>query len=50
LLERDGILVHPGHFFDFATDGHLVLSLLPPPRILAEGVDRLILRVTDEAG
>lgn len=29
LLDRTGILVHPGHFFDFEREAYLVLSLLP---------------------
>lgn len=41
LLERAGVLVHPGYFFDFATDDFLVLSLLPEPARFAEGVGRV---------
>jgi aspartate/methionine/tyrosine aminotransferase len=41
LLERAGVLVHPGYFFDFATEDFLVLSLLPEPEAFAEGVRRL---------
>ena len=41
LLDRAGVLVHPGYFFDFATDDFLVLSLLPEPGRFAEGVRRL---------
>jgi alanine-synthesizing transaminase len=41
LLEHAGILVHPGYLFDFATEGFLVLSLLPEPTLFAEGVGRL---------
>jgi alanine-synthesizing transaminase len=41
LLEREGVLVHPGYFFDFATDDYLVLSLLPEPGLFGEGVRRL---------
>jgi alanine-synthesizing transaminase len=50
LLERAGVLVHPGYFFDFATEDFLVLSLLPEPAEFAEGVRRLaqILRETSE--
>jgi alanine-synthesizing transaminase len=40
-LRRVGVLAHPGYFFDFATDGYLVLSLLPEPANFAEGVHRL---------
>jgi alanine-synthesizing transaminase len=28
LLERSGVYVHPGHFYDFPADGSLVLSLI----------------------
>lgn len=42
LLDREGVLVHPGYFFDFATDDFLVLSLLPEPDLFAEGVRRLV--------
>jgi alanine-synthesizing transaminase len=38
LLERTGILIHPGYFFDFTTDDFLVLSLLPEPDRFAAGV------------
>jgi aspartate/methionine/tyrosine aminotransferase len=31
LLERTGVLVHPGYFFDFIHGCHIVISLLPPP-------------------
>jgi alanine-synthesizing transaminase len=44
LLERDGVLVHPGFFFDFAHEAFLVLSLLPDPGVFAEGVGRLLAR------
>jgi len=42
ILSREGVLVHPGYFFDFPGEGHLVISLLPPPDIFAEGVDRML--------
>lgn len=41
ILARTGTLVHPGYFFDFATDDFLVLSLLPEPGRFAEGVRRV---------
>ncbi len=43
LLERDHVAVHPGYFFDFASDGFLVVSLLTPPDTFAEGVGRILL-------
>ncbi|HWL88333.1 MAG TPA: pyridoxal phosphate-dependent aminotransferase, partial [Polyangiaceae bacterium] len=38
LLERDGVYVHPGAFFDFADEAFVVLSLLTPTSVFAEGV------------
>ncbi|MFT3754944.1 MAG: pyridoxal phosphate-dependent aminotransferase [Pseudoxanthomonas sp.] len=45
LLAEDGVVVHPGYFYDFAQEAYLVLSLLCPPVVLAEGVRRLVQRV-----
>jgi aspartate/methionine/tyrosine aminotransferase len=45
LLERDGVIVHPGFFFDFAHEAFLVVSLLPPPDAFGQGVERLLARV-----
>lgn len=42
LLEREGVLVHPGFFFDFPTEAYLVLSLLPPTEVFARGVAILL--------
>ncbi|HEV7517623.1 MAG TPA: pyridoxal phosphate-dependent aminotransferase, partial [Thermoanaerobaculia bacterium] len=47
LLERAGVLVHPGYFFDFASEDYLVLSLLPEPGCFAEGVRRLAVCLGD---
>ena len=40
LLERCSVLVHPGHFFNFAQDGFLVVSLIAPESEFREGVRR----------
>ena len=42
LLVGEAVLVHPGHFFDFASDGHLVISLITPEQDFAEGIRRLL--------
>jgi len=42
LIEEHGVVVHPGYFFDFETDGHLVVSLLTEGGIFEEGIERLI--------
>jgi hypothetical protein len=46
LAEGDGVLVHPGYYFDFPREAYLVLSLLPPTSEFAEGVARILERVT----
>ena len=42
LLEQQSVIVHPGLFFDFHSDGYLVLSLITPEAIFAEGVRRVL--------
>jgi aspartate/methionine/tyrosine aminotransferase len=46
-LVEEGVAAHPGYFFDFPRPGYLVLSLLPPEEIFAEGVRRLLATVAD---
>ena len=45
LLEEDGVLVHPGYFFDFPQEAYLVVSLLPPPGDFATAIDRVLARM-----
>jgi len=49
-LEEDAVYVHPGHFFDFAEEAYVVLSLLTPESRFAEGVRRLVARVAGRVG
>jgi aspartate/methionine/tyrosine aminotransferase len=42
LLRDHFVLVHPGHFYDFASCGYLVLSLITPPSIFHEGIRRVL--------
>jgi alanine-synthesizing transaminase len=37
LLERSSVLVHPGAFYNFPSDGFLVLSLIPPASEFEQG-------------
>jgi alanine-synthesizing transaminase len=39
LLANDGVLVHPGYFFDFPRECFVVVSLLPPRADFADGID-----------
>jgi aspartate/methionine/tyrosine aminotransferase len=47
LLRRQGVLVHPGHFYDFPQDGFLVLSLIATPNDFREGVEQVLQFLAD---
>jgi aspartate/methionine/tyrosine aminotransferase len=42
ILRKVYVIVHPGHFYDFPVDGHLVVSLIPDPAIFREAASRLM--------
>ena len=42
LLRHAQVSVHPGHFYDFPAEGHLVLSLITEPEIFRLGIGRLL--------
>jgi alanine-synthesizing transaminase len=42
LLKEKDVYVHPGHFFDFPADGHLIVSLITPEPAFSEGIRRLL--------
>ncbi|MBF0387113.1 MAG: pyridoxal phosphate-dependent aminotransferase [Candidatus Omnitrophica bacterium] len=42
LLHTTGVYVHPGFYFDFASEGYVVLSLLPLPETFRLGLNALI--------
>ena len=42
LLDRRDVLVQPGFYFDFESEAFLVLSLLTPLDVFAEGLTRVI--------
>jgi aspartate/methionine/tyrosine aminotransferase len=44
LVTRDGVLAHPGYFFDFERPSYLVVSLLCPEVEFREGIDRVLSR------
>ncbi|MHB8485600.1 MAG: pyridoxal phosphate-dependent aminotransferase [Candidatus Acidiferrales bacterium] len=44
LVESSGVYVHPGHFYDFPSDGYLVASLITPEPDFAQGIRRLLAR------
>jgi len=47
LLKERGVLVHPGHFYDFARPGHIVISLIVPEQEFAEGIRHVLAHFTD---
>jgi len=42
LLNERGVYVHPGHFYDFAHPGYIVISLIVPQADLTEGTRRVL--------
>jgi alanine-synthesizing transaminase len=46
LLRETGVLVHPGHFFDFPSDGYLIVSLMTPETMFAEGIGRVLRHIS----
>jgi alanine-synthesizing transaminase len=42
LLKECGVLVHPGHFYDFPADGYLVVSLITPEKDFSEGIQHTL--------
>jgi alanine-synthesizing transaminase len=49
LVERAGVHVQPGYFFDMDRGAHLVVSLLTPEVTFAEGMKRLAALVAEHA-
>jgi len=50
LLRKTGVLVHPGHFYEFPSDGFLVVSLISPPATFHQGVTRMLEGLHAETG
>lgn len=46
LLREDGVLAHPGYFFDFPAESFLVVSLLTPEHLFDEGLAHILRRFT----
>ena len=42
LMRDQGVIVHPGHFFDFAEEGFLVISLMTAEQEFREGIRRVL--------
>jgi alanine-synthesizing transaminase len=44
LLAGKGVYVHPGHFYDFPSEGFVMVSLISPLREFAKGIRELLSR------
>jgi alanine-synthesizing transaminase len=42
LLATKGVYIHPGHFYDFSSEGFLVVSLMTQPESFSEGIARFL--------
>jgi aspartate/methionine/tyrosine aminotransferase len=42
LAREEGVLIHPGHFYEFPSQGYLVLSLITPTQVFADGLRKLL--------
>jgi alanine-synthesizing transaminase len=42
LLQNSSVVVHPGSFYDFPSDGYLIVSLITSPQVFREGVTRTL--------
>lgn len=45
LVQEEKVMLHPGHFYDFPSDGSLVLSLITPKEEFGEGIHRVLRRL-----
>jgi alanine-synthesizing transaminase len=50
LLENEGVLVHPGYFFDFPRESYLIVSLIGPPDAFADAIRRVLRHFDCTAG
>jgi alanine-synthesizing transaminase len=42
ILRKVSVLVHPGHFYDFSSDGYLIVSLITPVEDFRDGIARVL--------
>ena len=47
LLRDHNVLVHPGFFFDFASEAYIVVSLLPEPSVFDAAMGRVIAALSE---
>ena len=44
-LAASDVSVHPGYFFDFEQEGHIIVSLITEETKFQQGIDRIIAQV-----
>ncbi len=49
LLTQTGVSLHPGHFYDFPSEGFLVLSLLPAPGAFADALGKVVSLISSQS-
>ena len=47
ILRKMAVLVHPGHFYDFPSDGYLIVSLITPPAPFRKGIERILQLISE---
>jgi alanine-synthesizing transaminase len=45
LVRQDGVVVHPGYFFELDREGYLVVSLILPTASFRPAIERVVARV-----
>ncbi len=46
LLSKKGLYLHPGHFYDFPSDGNLIVSLISSEAIFSQAITELLQSLT----
>jgi aspartate/methionine/tyrosine aminotransferase len=49
LLDDADVYIHPGHFYDFSSDGYLVASLIVEEATFVTAVERLVRTVNENS-
>jgi alanine-synthesizing transaminase len=47
IMKKCSVLMHPGHFYDFPTDGYLIVSLITSVGEFREGIRRVLELISD---
>lgn len=47
ILRQRSVLVHPGHFYDFPSDGYLIVSLITPLQEFRKGISQVLELLND---